>query len=147
MQRLLIPVLAVVLLSGCGDDEPAALPSPSATPTATATATTSPTPSPTPTASKQCVDLAKAVAVAHLAAGTPSEKVAEEVAESLDAKLSRLPAKVHTPAVDLHGHLHDLASALRKDRTTRAAELADKARADARAAAKACGMADAAFLG
>lgn len=146
MQRLLIPA-TVLLLSGCGGDDPTAAPTPSATATATATATASPTPSPTPTASKACTDLAAAVRVAHLGLGTPKEKVAEQVAESLDAKLSRLPAKVHDAAVDLHGHLHDLASALRKGRTARAADLADLARADASAAAKACSLTPSDFLG
>jgi hypothetical protein len=141
---VIVSVLGLSLVSACGDSEPTAV---APTPTATASASTAPSPTPTPTASKPCVDLAAAVRVAHLAAGTPTEEVAEKVAESLDAKLSRLPQKVHGPAVDLHGHLHDLEAALRKHRTERAAELTKKAQDDARAAAKACGMADADFLG
>jgi hypothetical protein len=147
MRRLLVTALVVASLSACGDDTPTAAPTPTTSPAATATATTA-APSPTPTYSKECTDLAAAVKVAHLAEdGSLTEEVAEKVAESLDAKLSRLSPKVHEPAVDLHGHLHDFASAKHRGRNQRALELSNKARADATAAAKACGMPAAAFLG
>jgi hypothetical protein len=145
MKPLVVVALVLAVSTSCGDDEPAVTSSPSVT--ASVSPSALPSASPTPTGSKECVDLAKAVVVAKLAGPMPTEEVAERVAESLDAKLSRLTPKVHDPAVDLHGHLHDLASALRRGRTERAQLMVDRARANARALASACHMPADAFLG
>lgn len=142
MKRLLITVLIAGALTGCADDLPVAAP----TPTATAT-TTQAGPTPTATGSKECRELAAAVLVARLAGPRPTEEVAKVVAGDLDARLSRLSPKVHEPAVDLHGHLHDLEDALRLGRNERADLMFERSKADARAAAKACSMPDEAFLG
>lgn len=145
MKPVCLSAALVLALAGCaGSSTPTSEPTTTAAgPTQSATAGATPT----RTASKACTDLAAAVKVAHLGSGTPTAAVAEQVAESLDDRLPHLPASVHDHAVDLHGNLHDLARALRKHRTVRAAELADKAKAAARAAAQACGLADRDFLG
>ncbi len=143
MRGLLVTALLVTAMSGCADDEPTVARTPAASPPATTTAA-----APTTTYSKECTDLATAVRVAHLAENAAlTEEVAGKVAESLDVKLSRLSPKVHEPAVDLHGHLHDFASARHRGRNQRAIELSNKAQADARAAAEACEMPAEAFLG
>jgi hypothetical protein len=140
--------LTLLVLSGCGGNEAAiAPPAASVTQTTAASAPAAAQPLSTSTASKSCTELAAVVRPARLGAGTPSAEVAEKTAESLDSKLSRLTSDVHEPAVELHAHLHDLAKAQRRGRTTRAGELADKARTDARAVAKACGVPEADFLG
>ena len=141
MKRLLVSALVVLSLAACGDDQPTAAPSHSPSPTATPTAAaTTAAPSPTATGSKECVDLAAVVRPARLAGPAPTDEVAEDVADAVHAKLSRLSPKVNEPAVDLHGHLHDYGDALKRKRTERANQMLERAREDAKAIAKACAM-------
>ncbi|HUR13591.1 MAG TPA: hypothetical protein VM097_03755 [Mycobacteriales bacterium] len=96
---------------------------------------------------ERCQDFAAAVAAGRLRT-TPSEQVARDVAASLDNKLSRLgtPA-LHTPAVQVHQHLHRVEAAQRRGD----AAAADRASADVRRAvsdlADACDLPEAAFFG
>lgn len=88
----------------------------------------------------RCADFARAVARAQLS-GTPDEKLAREVADSLDGKLSRLGSPdLHDPAVSLHQDLHAVQLAQRQGSSSKADEAAAKARTHAAALAKACDL-------
>ena len=95
----------------------------------------------------RCLDFADAVSRAQLST-TPNEKLARDVADSLDNKLSRLgsPA-VHDPAVKLHQALHAIEVAQRNDRTDQANEATARARENIDKLAKACDLPSSRFLG
>jgi len=95
----------------------------------------------------QCAALAADTARAGLT-GTPTREQARATADRLDGRLTQLrDPRVHDAAVALHSHLHGVEAALAKGDTDRAATLAAAAREDAAKAAKACGLAETAFLG
>jgi hypothetical protein len=95
----------------------------------------------------RCADLADAVSKAHLTS-TPSEQVAQQVAVSLDNRLSRLgsPA-VHDPAVQLHQQLHAIESERRRGDSARADAAAPRARDAIDRLATACDLPATRFLG
>jgi hypothetical protein len=96
---------------------------------------------------QRCTDFAAEVAKAKLST-TPSQQVALDVANALDAKLSRLGSpSVHDPAVDVHAELHNVEVALKKGDQDRADRAAGKARERIKELAEACGLPESAFLG
>lgn len=96
----------------------------------------------------RCGEFADKVVVADLAAGTPDEKTARDVAGTLDPLLSRLstPA-VHDPAVRVHQQLHAVELAAKRGDDGQADKAAEKAKDAVTELAGACGLPESRFLG
>lgn len=96
---------------------------------------------------QRCTEFAAALSKAKLSS-TPSEQVAKDVADDLDARLSRLGSpEVHEPAVEVHQDLHNIELHLKKGQADRADQAAASARRHIEQLAQACDLPISAFLG
>lgn len=79
--------------------------------------------------------------------GTPSQEQASAAAARLDGRVTQVADPgLHEAVVRLHQHLHDVDVAWRKRGPADVERAADRARADAQQAARACGLVADAFL-
>ena len=95
---------------------------------------------------RDCTALATDVARAGLS-GVPTADEAEQAADAVHERLSRLTQEVHDPAVALHDRLHAIEEARRDGDVTKATRAARQAREAAGDVAAACGLSVERFIG